>query len=234
MLLGERLRLRERPRRDPNVIELPYFSERPEMSFRLEAGADDREHVRVLARQLPRRESACRRRPNGGDRRRVHDGDRLARLAVEQRHRALVRIEPAIGVVWDDDDGLEPVHPRVAAAMRGHEPDQRLVARRPDHRPEREMNFAACDRAERALDRGQAAGRVEELLDVRFSKDEDLVQASDLGGSGETVTVPPDHAGGRAAASSVAHVLRSVRGLPASLHHNLQRARRRAPFRQTS
>jgi hypothetical protein len=31
------------------------------------------------------------------------------------------------------------------------------------------MDFAACDRDERALDGGPAAGRVEELFDIRFS-----------------------------------------------------------------
>jgi len=41
------------------------------------------------------------------------------------------------------------------------------------------MDFAACDRDERALDGGQAAGRVEELLDVRFPYDENRAQASD-------------------------------------------------------
>ena len=46
------------------------------------------------------------------------------------------------------------------------------------------------------------------------------------------MTVSPESRWRPCCASSVAHVL-SVRGLPASLHHNLQRAPRRAPFRQT-
>ena len=56
----------------------------------------------------------------------------------------------------------------------GMSPIRRLVARRPDDRPQREMDLAARDGDERALDRGEAAGRVEELLDVRFAQDEHL------------------------------------------------------------
>jgi hypothetical protein len=63
--------------------------------------------------------------------------------------------------------------------MCGHEPDQGLVTRRPDDRPQREMDLVVRNRDKRTLDRGKAAGRVEELLDSLLVQDENLGQARD-------------------------------------------------------
>ena len=61
--------------------------------------------------------------------------------------------------------------------MDRHQPDQALLTGRPHDQPQREMDLAGRQRDERALHGVEAAGRIEELLDVRFVQHQDLAQA---------------------------------------------------------
>ena len=65
--------------------------------------------------------------------------------------------------------------------MDRHQADQALFAGRPHDLAQWEMDVAGRQRDERALHGVDAAGGIEELLDVRFAQHEDLSQACNLG-----------------------------------------------------
>ena len=103
----------------------------------------------------------------------------LARLAVVERHRPLVGIEPSSCVGGKDGDRLQAVHRLITLAVDGHQREHAVCARRPDHRPQWQVDFAPRQGDERPLHGLEAADRVEQFLDVRFAEDQDLAQVWD-------------------------------------------------------
>ena len=130
--------------------------------------------LRVLAREPPRRHAGHRSRADRGHRRCVHHREHLPGRAVVQRHRALVRVEPARRVVRHRRPRSSA---RTAAARRrgrsGIIPSRCVLAGRPDHRAQRQVHLAARERGERLLHRRDAARHVEEPLDVASERSSD-------------------------------------------------------------
>jgi hypothetical protein len=121
---------REAPRalgtatRDPHAAELAHARHRKQVGARLHAGAQDREVGRVRVREQLRGEPRDRGGADRGHRRRIHHRERLAALAVEQQHRALVRVLAARHVAVEHADDLDAEGSRVACAIGRHERHQ--------------------------------------------------------------------------------------------------------------
>ena len=113
-----RVRLAIRMRSHGRTARIASMCER-----RLDAGADDRQLARVVAGEQPRRDGRDGRGADRRDRRRVHQRPHLPGLAGEQRHRALVRVEPARRVVREDG--------RPSSASTAAEPPERWAGIRP-------------------------------------------------------------------------------------------------------
>ena len=98
---GKRLGLRAIAAGDADLLELAHSRDRPHVRARLHAGAADREHLRVVAREHARRERGARR----GSRRRdvcpVHERRERAALRVEHGDRSLVRRQLRAGVPFE-------------------------------------------------------------------------------------------------------------------------------------
>ena len=94
-LARELLRLLEVARPDPDLRVVEHRAHRVDVAARLRAGAEDRDPLRVRARERSRRDGGHRRRTDLRDRRRVHDREQLARLPVVQEDAAHVRVESA-------------------------------------------------------------------------------------------------------------------------------------------
>ncbi len=157
---------------DEHAVVLADGGKDAEMRPRLVSGADDRERSGVFARKCLGGHRRAGGRADGGDRRSVHHGQSLTCVPVEERDRALVRVEASRGVGRHDADGLEAVERPLATAERRHQPDQRLLARRADDRSQRKLHLTASERAERRAHRIDAALGVEQLLDVLLTKHE--------------------------------------------------------------
>ena len=83
-----------------------HSRQRLEMAPRLDAGPDDRERSRRLARQQLRRDGRHRRRPRLRDVAAVEERDERARFRIHQHDRREVRVEPARVVAAEDGDDL--------------------------------------------------------------------------------------------------------------------------------
>ena len=139
------------------------------MAFRLHAGAEDRQHRGILAREQLRRHRGHGRGADRGDRRRIHDRQRRAGLAAVKDHRAEMRVQSAFRILGKNADFLERV---VRRAPRRHEAEESRCARRANCVPQRVVHLAAGERGERVFHRRDALLHREELFDVMLIQNE--------------------------------------------------------------
>ncbi len=90
-LRGQPLRLRLVAARDEDLLELPRPRQVARVRERLHAGAHDGEHLRVVARQEPRRQRRGRGRPLRGDGSAVEQQEERSVARIEERDDGLVR-----------------------------------------------------------------------------------------------------------------------------------------------
>ena len=121
------------PAPDPDDRIVEHRLHRVDVRASLHAGAEDRDGARARSREQPRRGARHGGGADLGDRRGVEDRDQLARDAVVEQHRALVRVEAAGRVAGRDDDLLER-EDRVVAAARGRASTPSRPARRADEK----------------------------------------------------------------------------------------------------
>ena len=79
-----------RPGGDPDLLEVAHPGHDLEMGVSLDARADDGQHLRVLACEVPGGNRSGARGANRGDPSAVHHGDRRAGRRVEQSDQRLV------------------------------------------------------------------------------------------------------------------------------------------------
>ena len=150
-----------------------------------------------------------------------------ARARIRAAEAALARLEELVEEDWVPSDTAERLRGLYAFAMAGSGQS------RPRHR-ERTRGAAAglrapapqlLDAEREALEELRREGVITEQVLQRVVRDLDLEDLRlDPGGSGETVAVPPESRWRPRCGVLGRPRTCSVRGLPASLHHNLQRA----------
>ena len=101
------------------------------------------ELTRILAGQQLRRNRGNRGGANGGHRGSVEDRLELPGLGAKEQNRALMQIEPSLGVSRVYAYRLEPVRGLVAAPIGGHQTHQTLGVRSADDRTERVVNLTS-------------------------------------------------------------------------------------------
>ena len=152
--------------RDPDLRPVALAQQRAHVRLALDAGADDREHVGVRAREQPRGEARAGRGARRRDRVAVHQRDRRAGGGVEDDDRRLVG-----GVVAGEQRDELDRHRRGVVGVRAHQQD-RAAGRAPRRR------CAAASRPRPALSAANAsasastsASRSSAALDVGAAED---------------------------------------------------------------
>ena len=161
------LRLRPVAAGDADLVPVADARERTRMRARLDAGAEDGEHARVVPRQQARGERRRAGGARGGDVRPVHQRERRAVRRVEERDRRLVR--RPVGVVREDGDELaaEPGRREIAR----HRAEQAVVLgegrdpRRHRGGARRELRVGARERVDELVE-------IEQLLHLRAGEHE--------------------------------------------------------------
>ena len=114
---------------DADLVPRAHTGERDEMRARLDPGAEHAEHAGAVAGQRASGHRGDRGGADLGDRRGVEDRRRHARVAVVERHRALVGVQAPRRVAAHDADHLEP-----EGRALGRRPPPRRTQRRPPRR----------------------------------------------------------------------------------------------------
>ena len=144
------------------------------------------ESSRANARGERRRGGRANRRDVGP----VHDGERPAVLCIEERHKRLVRREPALVVAREHGHELRGECP---IDVRGHRSEEAVRSDRSD--PRRHRSLPGADRDERALQRNQEHVDVERRFHLCATKDQPA-RGTRRGGTGARARTAPARARG--------------------------------------
>jgi hypothetical protein len=117
--------------------------------------------------------------PDLGDRRAVHQRQRLARARREQQDRSLVRVLPGGRVARRDADRLQPVPGRRRVGR--HQAHETRRVPRPDDRPQRLLDLAAGQLGQGLAHHVGAFAVAEQLGHVGGGQDDDLHAALEPG-----------------------------------------------------